>query len=220
MNEIVRDIADLRRRLDSLERAGRQSAAPSLMGSVTQTMGGVRAVAEDVANIETGIQVSAEGVSLINYLYANFFRTTTEAANLHRSSTDAQVYLVSSMGFNKLDQADIDLADAEAVLDLAPKTWRDRAEVATDPDTPHRVPGFVAEEVRAASEKHGGALDPLITEGPDTQGTSYLGINYDRIPAYLIPLIRDLREKVVDLTDRLAVAETWIAAHQEASNGP
>lgn len=217
MNEIVQALADLERRVARIERP--RDSAPSLMGAVTRTMGDGRATAARVANIETGVQVSESGVSLVNYLYANFFRTTTEAANLHRSSTDAQVYLVSSMGFNKLDQEDIDLAQAEAVLDLAPKTWRDRAEVATDPDTTLRVPGFVAEEVRAVSEKHGGALDPLITEGPDTQGTSYLGINYDRVPAYLIPLIRDLRDQVADLTSRLADAEAWITAHQEASNG-
>jgi hypothetical protein len=217
VNGVVQAIADLGRRLDALERP--QRPASPLLDTVARTSSEARAAAVSAANIETGVQVSAEGVSLINYLYANFFRTTTEAANLHRSSTDAQVYLVSSMGFNKLDQADIDLADAEAVLDLAPKTWRDRAEVATKPDTTRRVPGFVAEEVRAASEKHGGALDPLITEGPDTQGTSYLGINYDRIPAYLIPLIRDQRDKVADLTERLEAAESWIAAHQEASNG-
>ena len=205
-------LSDLKQRIEGLERGSRRSEPSSLLGAVTQTMGDVRGTAARVDNIESGIEVSPTGVSLINYLYANFFRTTTEAANLHRSSTDAQVYLVSSMGFNKLDQAPISLAEAEAVLDLTPKTWRDRAEVTAHPESTARVPGFVAEEVRAASEANGGALDPLVTEGPDTQGTSYLGINYDRIPAYLIPLIRDLR-------DRLAAAEAWIAAHQEATNG-
>lgn len=147
----------------------------------------------------TGFNIYSSGISAQNYLYANYFRTTTSAANLHRSSTDAQIYLVTSNGYNKLGQEPVSLAEGEALLTVTPKTWRDRTEVNADPDTTHRIPGFVAEDVVAASEANGGALDPLITTGADTLGTSYIGINYDRVAAYLIPLIRDLRDRVAAL---------------------
>ena len=156
-------------------------------------LGGMQIMGDGV----TGLDVYSSGVAFTNYLYANYFQTTTAAANLHRSSTDAQIYLVTSNGYNKLDQADIGLTEAEALLEVAPKTWMDRRD-ADNPDA-QRIPGFVAEDVAAASQAHGGALDPLLTTGSDTLGTAYMGVNYDRVAAYLIPLIRDLRERVAAL---------------------
>jgi hypothetical protein len=144
-----------------------------------------------------GLNVQTSGVAFGNYLYANYFRTTTSAANLHRSSADAQIYLVTSNGHNKLEQEAIPLCAGEALLEVPPKTWVDRREAESGNQT--RVPGFVAEDVKAVSDAHGGALAALLTEGPDSMGTSYMGVNYDRVAAYLIPVIRDLRSRITEL---------------------
>lgn len=130
-------------------------------------------------------------------------QTTTYAANLHWSSGNNMIYQSSSMGYNKLFQEEIPLSDAEKVLTLTPKTWIDRGEYREDPTVTDRVPGLVAEEVLAASDACDGVLQPLITT-TNSGGVAAIGIAYDRIPAYLIPIIRDLRARVETLETQLS----------------
>lgn len=88
-------------------------------------------------------------------------------------------------------KAEIEDAPADLrVLELQPRTWRSLAE-ADDPDS--RYYGLVAEEVAAAG------LDELVYDGPDGQPG---GVAYDKIGVALLPIVRQLAERITDLEER------------------
>lgn len=115
---------------------------------------------------------------------------TTSGANTFLSPA-GEIQRVSSLRRYKLDREPIGVHPE--LLDLLAMTWRDRAELAADPGTSHRVPGFVAEDVQAVSAAHGGSLEPLLTR--DENG-ALQGLAYDRIAAYLLPIVAELRDRV------------------------
>lgn len=117
--------------------------------------------------------------------------TTTAGANVNRDPASGQLRVVSSLARYKLDRQVIPAL--LELLELEPVTWRDAADVAADPETTRRVPGFVAEQVQAVSAAHGGSLDPLLTW--DEEGTLQ-GLAYDRFVAYLVPILAQLHARV------------------------
>ena len=120
--------------------------------------------------------------------------SATSSANVNSSSNSANLLRSSSLRRLKLDREHIPVH--YGILDLPAMTWRDRGEVEANPNTDHRIAGFVTEDVAVVSSIHGGFLDPLLMLDEDDE---LLGIAYDRITAYLIPVIRDIHERVAAL---------------------
>lgn len=99
--------------------------------------------------------------------------------------------------------------DQYKILNIIPKTWYDRATADdyayalsnnVDPDTldiPYieRVPGLVAEDVEAAG------LSRFVNYGlPDENGHRKIeGVMYDRLWTLLIPVVKDLKERIEKL---------------------
>lgn len=125
---------------------------------------------------------------------------TTQPANLHQA-TDGTIYVSTSSARAKVDVQDV-TSDPERILGVPVRDWYDRAEAdeyaayldgADDinPGGPwRRIPGVVAEEVEAAG------LSQFVTYGTD--GTPD-GVMYDRLPLLLIPIVRDLRDRLETL---------------------
>lgn len=119
---------------------------------------------------------------------------STQAANVRSLGNQTNMERVSSMRRLKLDREEIP-ADY-ALLDLPGRTWRDREMVERDPDTSVRVAGFVAEDLATLTAFNGGSFDSLLEVDQDGRAT---GIQYDRIVAFLLPIIRDLHDRVTRL---------------------
>lgn len=124
---------------------------------------------------------------------------TSSSANVYSSGNSTAMARTSSMRKLKLDREPI-TADYR-ILDLPPMTWRDRAEVEANPDTKKRVAGFVAEDLATLTAFTDNAFDALLVTDDEGRAT---GINYDRVPAYLIPLISDMHERLIAAETQLA----------------
>lgn len=112
-------------------------------------------------------------------------------------SLRGQLYLRSSLSRYKLDQQPI---GAEyGLLELAGKTWIDKAEAEAVPGWSKRSAGFVAEDVLALSDQYGGRFDPLLSYGADgvLQGVGYVAF----IP-YLLRIIADQDRRLAALEGR------------------
>jgi hypothetical protein len=121
--------------------------------------------------------------------------TTTNTASCYLGTTGIVQRSTSARRF-KLDIEDLDV-DPDTVLQLRPRTWRDLHEVEQNPDTRHRVPGFVAEELVDIG------LDTFVTRNDDGEAES---IAYDRLTAALIPLMQRQQQQIDALTARLEAA--------------
>jgi hypothetical protein len=126
-------------------------------------------------------------------------QTTTNTASCYLGTTGIVQRSTSARRF-KLDIEDLDV-DPGAVLQLRPRTWRDRHEVEEDPDTGHRVPGFVAEELVDIG------LDIFVIRN-DGEVES---IAYDRLTAALIPLMQRQQQQIDALTARLDALEAAVS---------
>ena len=116
--------------------------------------------------------------------------STTSSANVYSAGNTSALQRSSSL--RRLKHYREEIPAHYAVLDLPPMTWLEQH--AEDPaPRPGRIAGFVAEDVATVSAFHGGVLDPLlvIDEDGDLQGLAY-----DRIIAYLIPVVRDIHERL------------------------
>lgn len=117
------------------------------------------------------------------------------------------IYVNTSLRASKVGIADLD--DPAKVLDLNPQTFFDARQMAAwmgrelptldgEPDQlapatePRRSVGLIAEDVRDA-----GLLDLCTWDG---QG-NLTGVAYDRVALALIPLVRDLRDRITALED-------------------
>ena len=127
---------------------------------------------------------------------AIYYPTTTSPANVFLSGVDnfGSIHKTTSLRRFKLDREPVGVR--YALLDLPAVTWRDAGEVANDPATTHRIPGFVAEDLADLSAAHGGVFDPLLTRDDDG---ALQGVAYDRVPAYLIPVVADIARRVAAL---------------------
>lgn len=105
-----------------------------------------------------------------------------------------EVMLAVSLRRFKLDRETVGLH--YGFLDLEPVTFRDLIEVEKNPGTTRRYAGFVAEDVQALSAECGGAFDSLLAFSADGE---LQGLNYDRFVTHLIPIIRDMNERLTAL---------------------
>lgn len=124
---------------------------------------------------------SGEGLVFVSH------QTTGAAANCLITNNGA-IYRSTSSRRYKQDIEDA-VIDPAAVLQLRPRTWRDRLEVAADPTTTQRYIGFIAEELDELG------LNEFVTydeDGPES-------ISYDRLAAALIPVVRTQQEQLDDL---------------------
>jgi hypothetical protein len=106
--------------------------------------------------------------------------TTSSAANAFIEPTSGGVYRVSSSLRYKRDVEAAEI-DADAVLSLEPRTWRDRAEVERDPETDRRHVGFIAEELDEAG------LSEFVVYDEDGRPDA---IEYDRLTAGLLTVVK------------------------------
>ena len=92
----------------------------------------------------------------------------------------------------------VDVPDrTDAVLSLRPVQFHYREDLLHDDEKDALQAGLLIDEVQAL-----GVFEDLLTYGADHEVP--VGINYDRIAVLLIPIIKNLREQVADLSRRLA----------------
>jgi hypothetical protein len=112
---------------------------------------------------------------------------STGTANLFITGTNKEMRSISSLSQFKLEQEPI--GTHYEVLDMQGKTWIDKMERDNDPEYNKRFAGFIAQELEELSALHGGTLESLIVR--DWEG-NLESVAYDRITAFLIPIIKDL----------------------------
>lgn len=118
--------------------------------------------------------------------------TTSSAANARLETTGQLLRSTSSRRYKQdIETAQVDPA---AVLSLEPRTWRDRAQVADDPDTDRRYVGFIAEELDEAG------LGQFVEY--DDQGRPD-AIQYDRLSAALLVVVKQQQQQLDALTARV-----------------
>lgn len=139
-----------------------------------------------------GYYLSGSMSTIVGQLSVTSPGSTTGSANLARLGT-SEIRTVSSLSRYKLEQEPVG-AHYE-VLDLRTKTWVDRASREADPEYNERFVGVIAEEAEALSAANGGSLDPLLAYADGELS----GFNYDRLATVLIPVIRDMNERLTAL---------------------
>jgi hypothetical protein len=139
--------------------------------------------------------------------------TTASAANLYSGAGNNILKSTSSITYKTSVQ---DMEPNHDVLDLLrPVTFQDKKQAAKDPNAKHHV-GLIAEEVHDAGlhelvhyefpwefvlDEEGNNvydeenLPKIIQTGPEFPN----GVQYDRIVVMLLPIIKDLRNRVVEL---------------------
>lgn len=123
--------------------------------------------------------------------------TTTAAANMNWNSTNGRLRLVTSLLKHKLFRRFIKESDAEPILNLQPRTWYDSGEVEENDgkiDGLRRYSGLIAEEVEEL-------IPELATY--DVNG-DLVGVAYDRVAPYLIPIIRGDRKRISALEAKVS----------------
>lgn len=109
------------------------------------------------------------------------YQNTSDSANC-RLTNDGRIQRSTSAARFKQDIEDL-AVDPSEVLALRPRTWRDRGDVAQDPETDRWHVGLIAEEVIEAG------LEEFVDFDPDGNPDS---VAYDRLVVALIPLLRKL----------------------------
>lgn len=122
--------------------------------------------------------------------------STGATANCYISGSgqNAQLYQVSSSIRYKQDVEDHHV-DQDALLSAVPRSWRDRSEVAADPDTTSRYVGFIAEEIDELG------LSEFVVYNPDGTPES---VAYDRLTVGLLDVVKTQQQQIAWLTERVA----------------
>lgn len=115
--------------------------------------------------------------------------TTSNSANAFIDSTTGRVSRSTSSRRYKQDIEDHTL-DAAAVLNLRPRTWRDRLEIENDPECERRYIGFIAEEV------HDLGLTEFVEYDEEGQPDA---IAYDRLAVALLLALQDQQTRLAQL---------------------
>ncbi|AOH53358.1 hypothetical protein ABE28_003260 [Peribacillus muralis] len=174
-------------------------------------------------NASTGTELSIAGTSASPYIMspALYSRTYSDAPNAFITSngvlgrsTSASKYKI---GIEKSK------FDAHKILQLNPKTWYDKSateayadaltaelsgeEVDWDKvDIPEvkRVPGLIAEDVIEAGLPEYASYGPYKEDGT----REVEGLMYDRLWTLLIPVVREQKEEIASLKDKIKQIET------------
>lgn len=115
------------------------------------------------------------------------YGSETNAANAYLTTAGTIRRSSSSLRY-KQDVEDL-VVDPALVLQMQPRTWRDKGAVERDPDTTHRIPGFIAEELDALG------LTLFVTY----EGNGPESIQYDRISAAHQVVLRDHEDRTTAL---------------------
>lgn len=118
-------------------------------------------------------------------LFVNTVDTTASSANVNIDGV-GRLAIVTSSARHKQDIEDLRV-DAEQVLKLRPRTWRDRTEVQREPDTDRWHVGLVAEEVDAAG------LHQFVDYDEDGNPES---VTYDRLVVALLEVVGQLQARL------------------------
>lgn len=166
----------------------------------TQSGGDSFALADGTYSIGTGaipigadMQVRADGtIFLISNLdqVSMSYAATTAAANLAATANPGLIRRNTSSRRHKLDIKDFH-ASPRTVLDLKPRTWRDRGEVSDDPKTDRWHVGLIAEEVDEIG------LTAFVDYDADGQPES---VTYDRLCVALLGVVKDQQRQLDALT--------------------
>ncbi len=115
--------------------------------------------------------------------------TWSASANVYIAS-DGSLYRASSAKKYKLDiKHNIPLSDSRKLLEIPLSTWIDKRQYREKNDET-RYFGMIAEDLRDAG------LEYLVQYGEDNEVE---GINYDRVALLLIPLVKELKERIEEL---------------------
>jgi hypothetical protein len=150
-----------------------------------------------------GVQVDGpNGLDVVNQLKYLNAPTSSAAANLRYDTDNGVIKLITSSLRYKQDVQDAEV-DPAAVLQLRPRTWRDRAEVARDPETGNRYVGFIAEEV------HEAGLTDLVSYDDEGRPDA---LQYDRFSVALVELAKRQQQQLDDQGRRIADLESRLEA--------
>lgn len=136
----------------------------------------------------------------LGFLFGTEWRISHPTSPLAANTVIGTDGLISRSTSSRRYKTDEELVDVDpaAVLALEGKTWRDRGEVETDPDTENRYVGFIAED-----------LDDLgLTEFVvyDDEGRPD-AISYDRLSVALLALAKSEHKARLDVEKRLEKLE-------------
>lgn len=140
-----------------------------------------------------------------------YMRLYTQPANVYITQYGTLGRVVSSKKY-KLNIEEYPDDKLENILKLKPKTWFDKqvaesyAEIlesnsSDDGDRPYleRVPGLIAEDLYEA-----GLKEYLFWSDPDENGERQIeGVMYDRLYTLLIPIVKELKDKVYVLENQI-----------------
>lgn len=115
--------------------------------------------------------------------------TWSTSANVYIAS-DGSLYRASSAKKYKQDiKHNVPLIDSKKLLEIPLSTWIDKRQYREKGDET-RYFGMIAEDLRDAG------LEYLVQYGEDNEVE---GINYDRVALLLIPLVKELKERIEEL---------------------
>lgn len=148
--------------------------------------------------------------------------TTTSAANVYMNPTAGntnfgRLFRSTSVRAAKVDIQDVG-TDPNCILDVAVRDWMDRTQLEDytnlleehalhkagvrdkpqdpKPKYPRRIPGVVAEELEEVG------LGSFCTYDENTG--ELVGVMYDRLPLLLIPIVREQRDTIARLEQRIS----------------
>ena len=139
-------------------------------------------------NANAGIVSTSGGFSSIISNSGMPTSTDTGLPTVRRRGDNVLVSVASSAAL----KADLEEAPGDTrILDLKLRTWRSLAD-GDDPD--RRFYGLVAEEVREAG------LEALVYDDVDGRPS---GVAYDMVGVHLLPIVRQLTDRITELEERL-----------------
>ncbi len=140
-----------------------------------------------------GMFVSATDVTLAGGATRIEHSTTGASANCFIDPSDGRIWRSTSSRRYKQDIEDT-AVDPAAVLQMRPRTWRDKGEVAKDPDTQRRYVGFIAEELDDL-----GLTQFVVYDHEDKPEA----IAYDRLAVALLEVLKAQDARLAALEARL-----------------
>ncbi|AEJ31420.1 phage tail spike protein [Leuconostoc sp. C2] len=148
-----------------------------------------------VGSDSSGSSPNGDRVSIhASYFHSpsTYLRTTSGSANVVVSSDGALVRSSSARKY-KLDiKNNIPIADSLKLTQVPLSTWVDKHEHEENGSN-ERYFGMIAEDLRDAG------LEYLVQHGEDNEVE---GINYDRVALLLIPLVKELKERIEELESK------------------
>ncbi len=148
-----------------------------------------------VGTNNTGSDSNGDGVVIrASYFYSpsTYIRTSSSSSNVVVGSYGELLRSASARKY-KLDiKNDISIADSLKLIDVPLSTWVDKHEHEENGSN-ERYFGMIAEDLRDAG------LEYLVQYGDDNEVE---GINYDRVALLLIPLVKELKERIEELESK------------------